>query len=103
MYAPEVLAGSFLPTLAGAYAARDFGFEPWTAAALVVLAWIIPETLATWRLGWPTNLLTPFSCLLRDLVFPVIWIDGWLGDDVVWLGKSMTVREGTDETVDGAA
>jgi ceramide glucosyltransferase len=41
--------------------------------------------------------------MLRDLLFPIVWIDGWLGDDFVWLGNSMSVREGADETVDGAA
>jgi ceramide glucosyltransferase len=103
MYAPEILAGSLLPILAGAFAARDFGFEPWTAAALVAAAWQLPETLASWRLGWPTSLLSPLYFMLRDLLFPIVWIDGWLGDDFVWLGNSMSVREGADETVDGAA
>jgi ceramide glucosyltransferase len=103
MYAPEILAGSLLPILAGAFAARDFGFEPWTAAALVAAAWQLPETLVSWRLGWPTSLLSPLYFMLRDLLFPIVWIDGWLGDDFVWLGNSMSVREGADETVDGAA
>ncbi|MDI9846923.1 ceramide glucosyltransferase [Rhodoblastus sp. 17X3] len=103
MYAPEILAGSLLPILAGAYAARDFGFEPWTVAALVAAAWQLPETLVSWRLGWPTSPLSPLYFMLRDLLFPIVWIDGWLGDDFVWLGNSMSVREGADETVDGAA
>jgi ceramide glucosyltransferase len=103
MYAPEILAGAFLPTLAGAYSARDFGLEPWSAAGLVALAFIVPETLANLVLRWPTNLLSPLGYLLRDALFAVIWIDGWLGDDFEWLGNSMTVRETADETVDGAA
>lgn len=103
MYAPEILAGSLLPILAGAFAARDFGFEPWTAAALVAAAWHLPEALVNWGLGWPTSPLSPLTYLLRDLLFPIVWIDGWLGDDFVWLGNSMTVREVSDETVDGAA
>jgi ceramide glucosyltransferase len=103
MYAPEILAGSLLPILAGAFAARDFGFEPWTAAALVAVAWQLPETLVSWRLGWPTSPLSPLYFMLRDLLFPIVWIDGWLGDDFVWLGNSMSVRDGADETVDGAA
>jgi ceramide glucosyltransferase len=103
LYAPEVLAGSLLPILAGAYAARDFGFEPWTAALLIAAAWHLPETFANWRLRWPTSPLSPLAYLARDMIFPVIWIDGWLGDDFVWMGNSMTVREVSDETVDGAA
>ena len=36
-------------------------------------------------------------------MFAVIWIDGWLGDDFVWMGNNMTVREASEETIDGAA
>lgn len=103
MYAPEIFACSLLPMLAGAYAARDFGFEPWSVVILVAALYHVPEALVSWALRWPTNLLSPFHYLLRDLLFPVIWIDGWLGDDFVWLGNSMSVREEADETVDGAA
>lgn len=103
MYAPEIFAGSLLPILAGAYAARDFGFEPWTAAALVAALWHVPETMMNLSLRWPISFISPFTYLLRDLLFPAMWIDGWLGDDFVWLGNSMTVREAVDETVDGAA
>ena len=63
----------------------------------------MPETFANWRLRWPTSPLSPLAYLARDMIFPVIWIDGWLGDDFVWMGNSMTVREVSDETVDGAA
>ncbi len=103
MYAPEIFAGSLLPILAGAYAARDFGFEPWTAAALVAALWHAPETMMNLSLRWPISVISPFAYLLRDLLFPVIWIDGWLGDDFVWLGNSMTVSESGEKTVDGAA
>jgi ceramide glucosyltransferase len=103
MYAPEILVGSVIPMLAGAYAARDFGFEPWTAAALVALAFAIPETLANLALRWPSTWLSPLALIVRDWVFAVIWIDGWLGDDFVWLGNSMTVREASDEPADRAA
>jgi ceramide glucosyltransferase len=103
MYAPEILACSLLPMLAGAYAARDFGFEPWSVVILVAALYHVPEALVNRALRWPTNLFSPFNYLLRDLLFPVIWIDGWLGDDFVWLGNSMSVREEADETVDGAA
>ncbi|PPQ39814.1 ceramide glucosyltransferase [Rhodoblastus acidophilus] len=103
LYAPEILVGCVIPMLAGAYAARDFGFEPWTAAALVALAFAVPETLANLALRWPTHWVSPLAIIARDWVFAVIWIDGWLGDDFVWLGNSMTVREASDEPADRAA
>lgn len=103
MYAPEILAGSLPSILAAAYAARDFGFSPWTAAAVAALVWHLPEAVVNWRLGWPTKPYSPLTYLARDLLFPVIWIDGWLGDDFEWLGNSMTVRESAEETADRAA
>jgi len=99
MYAPEILVTSLLPMLAGAYAARDFGWEPWSVVALVAALWHAPEALMSWAIRWPTSLISPFAYLLRDLLFPIIWIDGWLGDDFVWQGNSMTVRENADETL----
>jgi ceramide glucosyltransferase len=102
MYVPEIFAGILLPSLAGAYAARDFGFEPWTVVALVVAAFVIPEYIVNRLLRWPGNLWSPLGYIFRDLLFAVIWIDGWLGDDFVWLGNSMTVREASEETVDAA-
>ncbi len=103
MYAPEIFASSLLPILAGAYAARYFGYNPWIVAALVATAWTLPEALVNKALRWPASFFSPFANLTRDLLFPVVWIDGWLGDDFVWLGNSMTVREVSDETADGAA
>jgi ceramide glucosyltransferase len=102
MYAPEILVGSVIPMLAGAYAARDFGFEPWTVVALVAAAFVIPEYIVNRILRWPSSLWSPLGYIFRDLLFAVIWIDGWLGDDFVWLGNSMTVREASEETVDAA-
>jgi len=97
MYAPEILCTSLLPILAGAYAARDFGWQPWTVVILVAALWHVPEAVMSWAIRWPTSLISPFAYLLRDLLFPIIWIDGWLGDDFVWQGNSMTVRESADE------
>ncbi|MBB4200652.1 hypothetical protein CCR94_00095 [Rhodoblastus sphagnicola] len=102
MYAPEIIVGSVVPMLAGAYAARDFGFEPWTAAGMVALAFAVPETLANLALRWPTHWVSPLAIIARDWVFAVVWIDGWLGDDFVWLGNSMTVRDASDEPADRA-
>ena len=103
LYASEVLSTSLPSVLAGAYAASEFGFSPWAGAAVVAAAWILPETLVNWRLGWPSAWFSPLVFLLRDLLFPVVWLDGWLGDDFEWMGNSMTVRDVADKTIDGAA
>ena len=89
--------------LAGAYAARDFGFEPWTVAGAGRRGFRHSRShrqlaFCAGRAAW----LSPLAYIFRDLLFAVIWIDGWLGDDFVWLGNSMTVREASEETVDAA-
>ncbi len=70
--------------------------------ALVAAAFVIPEYIVNRLLRWPSSLWSPLGYIFRDLLFAVIWIDGWLGDDFVWLGNSMTVREASEETVDAA-
>jgi ceramide glucosyltransferase len=102
MYAAEIFGSSLLSILAGAYAARAFNVEPWAVAALVAAVWHLPEAAVNWALRWPTSLVSPFAYLLRDLLFPAIWIDGWFSDDFVWLGNSMSVREASEETADEA-
>ena len=101
IYASEVFAVSLLPILAGAYAAHDLGFEPWLIAALVAALWVVPETFMTAALGWPIHFASPLMYLLRDLLFPIIWVDAWLADDFVWLGNSMTVGKTGDQAIDG--
>jgi ceramide glucosyltransferase len=103
MYALEIFSTSVPAVLVGAYAAREFGFSPWAAAALVAAVWVLPEAFVNWRLRWPATWRSPLAFLLRDLLFPIIWIDGWLGDDFEWMGNSMTVAEVADNTVDDAA
>ena len=38
--------------------------------------------------GWHLSLLSPFAWMLRDVMLPVLWIDGWRSQ-FVWRGNAM--------------
>jgi ceramide glucosyltransferase len=105
-FAPEIFASALIPLLACAYAGRQFGLE-WPEVALLVLGvaslWHLSEAIMARALGWPSSILSPFLFLVRDLIYPAMWIDAWLGDDFVWQGNSMSVRESAEETAEEAA
>jgi len=92
-YAPEIFAGPFLSCLAAAYAAFHFGVNVPGAILSVALLWYAPELLFAKALKWHVSSATPIALVLRDLMFPVIYIDAWLTDDFAWRGHEMSVRE----------
>ena len=44
-----------------------------------------------WAVRWHLTPLFPFYAMLRDLMLPGLWIDGWIGTDFVWRGNAMSV------------
>lgn len=92
-YAPEIFAGAFLPCLAAAYSAFSFNISVAGAVLCVALLWYVPEILFAKALKWHLSWATPLALVLRDVMFPVIYIDAWIIDDFVWRGHEMTVRE----------
>jgi ceramide glucosyltransferase len=34
--------------------------------------------------------------MMRDLLLPVIWLEGWIGDTFVWRGNDMSVAKEGD-------
>jgi hypothetical protein len=49
--------------------------------------------MAEWHLGWRS----PFLWVLRDLMIPAIWINGWLGNQFVWRGNRIRVMTGAQK------
>ena len=45
--------------------------------------------------GWHLPLLYPLHALVRDIMLPVLWFEGWRGHDFVWRGNAMSVDEGS--------
>jgi ceramide glucosyltransferase len=99
-YAPEFMNGSFMAAVLGAVAATQTDFNPAFVAALIVAVLHGGEMLLAHVCGFTLDWRTPFALLVRDLLLPVIFIDGLLVDSFTWHGNEMTVRE-LEETTAG--
>ena len=40
--------------------------------------------------GWHFSWRMPLAILIRDLLLPVMWIDAWLNDEIVWRGSTVS-------------
>jgi len=94
-FAPEILTGALLPTLALAYAAEaaNLAAAPLLVAAFLV-AWYAVEAGLALAAGWHLSWRAPFAWLVRDLALPLLWVQAWAGNDFEWRGNEMTVGRG---------
>jgi ceramide glucosyltransferase len=100
-FAPEILTTGLVTIVAAAFAAHEFGIDPWASAALAALFWYALEALLAAVAGWPLSWRSLPAWILRDLLLPVLWSEGWAGDSFVWRGNAMTVDE--DELSEAAS
>ena len=63
------------------------------AAALFLTIWYGAEILLCAAAGWHLPLLYPVHAMLRDILLPVLWIEGWREAAFVWRGNAMSVDE----------
>jgi ceramide glucosyltransferase len=87
-FMPEILAGGAWPLLAAAFAAAQSDLPLASIPALAAL-WYGSETLLAWAAGWHLSIRSPLAFVLRDLLLPAIWFNGWLGSAFVWRGNQM--------------
>jgi ceramide glucosyltransferase len=92
-YAPEILTGSLLPILAGVAAAPSFDVDPLSVFFALGAIWFGTEALLAWVARWHLSFLSPLSWVLRDVLLPVLWLEGWAGDTFVWRGNDMSVAK----------
>jgi ceramide glucosyltransferase len=87
-FMPEILAGGAWPLAAAAFAAAqsDLSFAIVPALAAV---WYGCEAVLAWTAGWHLTVRSPLAWVLRDLLLPAIWFNGWLGSAFVWRGNEM--------------
>ncbi len=57
--------------------------------------WYAIEALLALVAGWPLSWRSPLAWIARDLLLPVLWAEGWTGDNFVWRGNAMSVDEAT--------
>jgi len=96
-YAPEILTSSLLPLASGVFAAAMLGLPPGSSAVVLLVLWYGTEAslaqAAEWHLSWRSPLLW----MLRDLMIPAVWTNGWLGSQFVWRGNRMRVMTGAQK------
>jgi ceramide glucosyltransferase len=90
-FVPEILGGAVLPLSAAGYAAHGAGLPVAGTVTALALAWYGLETALAWAVRWHLTPLFPLYAMLRDLLLPGLWIDGWIGTDFVWRGNAMSV------------
>ncbi|RYB02443.1 ceramide glucosyltransferase [Lichenibacterium ramalinae] len=89
----EVFVGCLFPSLAAAFAAAAYGYDPVLAGLAVAAVWMAAEAVLAWSAGWRLTWASPFIWLLRDCLLPFLFTTALLTDDFVWRGNSMTVKE----------
>src|SRR5262249_44915367 len=89
-FAGEVFCGSLWPLILCGLLAALLGLP--IAASVVGFAaiWFGAEMILSKLAGWPLSVAYPVYAVTRDLMLPVIWINGWLGSDFVWRGNPMS-------------
>ncbi|WP_131116262.1 ceramide glucosyltransferase [Lichenihabitans psoromatis] len=92
-FLPEILSGSLLSLLAGAYAAWANGYDPILAGLLVWVIWLAAEVQLALSAGWRFTWTSPFAWMIRDLMLPLIFVSALAADDFVWRGNEMDVKE----------
>jgi ceramide glucosyltransferase len=90
VYAPEIFSGGLWPLLATGIAAALLQWPVGVAVAVAAVLWYGAEMLLARAAGWPLTLAYPIYGITRDLMLPVLWVNGWLGSDFVWRGNPMT-------------
>jgi ceramide glucosyltransferase len=90
MFAPEILTGSFLPLVAGLCFAARSGLNLALVVALLWAIWFGAEVMLMRCAGWHLSWRMPLALLIRDLLLPVMWIDAWLSNEVVWRGNTVS-------------
>ncbi len=90
-FLPEIFGGALLPLIAAGYVAHAGGVSVAGAVGVLALAWYGLETALVLAVGWHFTPLFPLYAMMRDLLLPGLWIDGWIGTDFVWRGNAMSV------------
>jgi ceramide glucosyltransferase len=91
-FMPEVLSGAAWPIAAAALVAVQSDLSLMTVPGVAAL-WYGSEAVLAWAAGWHLTARSPLAWALRDLLLPVVWLNGLFGTGFVWRGNQMRVAE----------
>ena len=99
-YMLEATAGGALPLAAAAFVAAATDAPVPAYLAFVATLWYGGEMLLAAAAGWHLPLMFPLQAVLRDLMLPALWIEGWRDRGLVWRGNAISVDD--DKQVEAA-
>jgi ceramide glucosyltransferase len=95
-YGSEILTGGIAPVVASGVIAATGGVSPLLTMTGIAALWYGAEAALAYAAGWQLSLRAPLIWIFRDLLLPVLWTAGWLGNEFVWRGNPMDVAESAD-------
>lgn len=95
-YSLEIAAGPALAQTAVTYIAFATDASIPLAVGALLAFWYGAEMLLCALAGWHLPLLYPVHAMLRDVLLPALWFEGWRERAFVWRGNAMNVNEGEE-------
>jgi ceramide glucosyltransferase len=89
-FAPEIGTGPVLPFGIALLSVPSTTLAGWLCALAAL--WYSAEYGLAVRAGWYRGPRLLLAFLVRDAVFPVIWIGAWMRGAVLWRGNPMDIR-----------
>jgi ceramide glucosyltransferase len=90
IYTPEIFSGALLPVASAVVVAVGLQWPVIPVVLAVGTLWYGAEMLLARVAGWPLTVAYPLYAATRDMLLPILWINGWLGSDFVWRGNPMS-------------
>jgi ceramide glucosyltransferase len=87
-YLPELFTGALLPLFGCALLAAQADVPVAGSVLALALLWYGGEAALACAARWHLSALSPFAWMLRDLLLPLLWINGWR-TQFVWRGNRM--------------
>jgi ceramide glucosyltransferase len=87
-FALEIFSGGVWPSILAGAAVFLAGLPVWLGLGFAVF-WYGAEALMARMLGWHWSWRSPLMCILRDLLLPVLWLEGWRARNFQWRGNAM--------------
>jgi len=92
-YGLEIGAGAVMPLVAAVTIADALGYSVAVTAGGFLAVWYGAEALLAAAAGWHLPVLYPLHAVVRDVLLPVLWLNGWRGRGFIWRGNVMSVDD----------
>ncbi|MCX8999014.1 glycosyltransferase [Rhizobiaceae bacterium BDR2-2] len=88
----EIFTG-FVPAAAAAIALVAMGELDFWTLPLLAFVWYAAEYLLARAYRWPAGPSMLLAAVVRDLLLPCVWVEGWVGYTFEWRGNAMSTND----------